>query len=101
MREGGAMRTPVEAMLLRIFVGEEDRYQGRSLYQAIVMAALERRMAGATVLRGPEGFGISRSFRTEINVEAGARGPVVIEIVDTEKQISGFLPILNRTLTRF
>jgi uncharacterized protein len=89
------MRTPVEAILLRIFVGEEDRYKGRSLYQAIVTTALERRMAGATVLPGPDGFGISRSFRTELNVDAGSRSPMVVEIVDTEDQINRFLPVLN------
>ena len=98
MRKGGAMRTPVEAILLRIFVGEEDRYKGRSLYQTIVATALEQRMAGATALPGPDGFGFSRAFRTELNVDAGPHSPVVIEIVDTEEQISRFLPVLNDML---
>jgi uncharacterized protein len=89
------MRQSVEAVLLRVFVGEEDRYQGRSLYQAIVATALERRMAGATVLPGPDGYGISRSVRTELNVDAGPRSPVVVEIVDSEDQIDRFLPVLN------
>ncbi len=89
------MRASVEAVLLRVFVGEEDRYEGRSLYQAIVATALERRMAGATVLPGPDGFGISRSIRTELNVDAGPRSPMVVEIVDSEDQINRFLPVLN------
>lgn len=89
------MRRPVEAILLRVFVGEEDRYGGRSLYQAIVATALERRMAGATVLPGPDGFGISRSVRTELNVDAGPRSPMVVEIVDTEDEINRFLPVIN------
>ena len=89
------MHPPVEAVLLRVFVGEEDRYKGRSLYQAIVATALERRMAGATVLPGPDGFGVSRSLRTELNIDAGPRSPMVVEIIDSEDQINRFLPVLN------
>jgi len=89
------MRAAVEAILLRVFVGEEDRYEGQPLYQAIVMSALQWRMAGATVLPGPDGFGTSRSIRTELNVDAGPRGPMIVEIVDTEEQINRFLPVLN------
>jgi PII-like signaling protein len=92
------MRVPVDAILLRVFVGEEDRYEGRSLYQAIVATALERRMAGATVLPGPDGFGVSRSVRTELNVDAGPRSPMVVEIVDTEAQINDFLPVINEVI---
>jgi uncharacterized protein len=92
------MRAPVDAILLRVFVGEEDRYEGRSLYQAIVATALERRMAGATVLPGPDGFGVSRSVRTEVNVDAGPRSPIVVEIVDTEAQINDFLPVINEMI---
>lgn len=84
-----------EAVLLRVFVGEEDRYRGQPLYEAIVALALERRMAGATVLPGPDGFGISRSLRTEINIDAGPRSPMVVEIVDTEERINRFLPALD------
>ena len=92
------MRVPVDAILLRVFVGEEDRYDGRSLYQAIVATALERRMAGATVLPGPDGFGVSRSVRTELNVDAGPRCPMVVEIVDTEEEINRFLPVINEMI---
>lgn len=92
------MRVPMEAILLRVFVGEEDRCSGRTLYQAIVAEALERRMAGATVLPGPDGFGITRSLRTELNVDAGPRSPIVVEIVDTEQRINGFLPVINEMI---
>jgi uncharacterized protein len=94
-RKGLLMRTPVEAVLLRVFLAEEDRYEGQSLYKIIVETALKQRMAGATVLPGPNGFGISRSARTELNVDARQRGPIVIEIVDTEEKISQFLPVLG------
>jgi PII-like signaling protein len=89
------MRPSVEAVLLRVFVGEEDRYQGRPLYQAIVATALETHMAGATVLPGSDGYGISRSIRNELNVDAGPRNPMVVEIVDRENQIDRFLLLLN------
>jgi uncharacterized protein len=84
-----------EAVLLRVFVREEDRYGGRALYKAIVARALEERMAGATVLPGPEGFGRARHVRSELSVDAGPRLPMVIEIVDSEAQIDRFLPILH------
>lgn len=89
------MPVPAQAILLRVFVGEEDRHEGRPLYEAIVAKALEKRMAGATVLPGPEGFGRSRYLRTELNVDAGPRMPMVVEIVDGEEQINQFLPVLN------
>jgi uncharacterized protein len=89
------MRPAVQAVLLRVFVGKEDRYGGRPLFEAIVAAALERRMAGATVLPGKVGFGRSRYIRTELNIDAGPRLPMVIEIVDSEDQINRFLPVLH------
>lgn len=89
------MAAPAEAVLLRVFVGENDRFHGRPLYEAIVAKALERKMAGATVLPGPEGFGHSRNVRSEINVDAGSRSPIVIEIVDAKERIDDFLPVLD------
>jgi PII-like signaling protein len=86
------------AVLLRIFLSEEDHYQGRVLYEAIVAQAMQRKMAGATVLPGPEGFGHSRHVRSELSYDAGPRLPVVIEIVDTEEQINAFLPVLNEMM---
>ncbi len=84
-----------EATLLRIFVGEEDRYEGRSLYKAIVEKARAMNLAGATVLQAPLGFGPSRRSRSELNVDAGDRLPVVVEIVDTRANIDAFLPVLH------
>ena len=89
------MRIPVDAVLLRVFVGTDDRHGERALYEAVVERALETGMAGATVLPGPEGFGQSRHIRSELSVDAGPREPMVIEIVDTEAQINRFLPVLD------
>lgn len=89
------MRMPADSILLRIVVGEEDRYRGRALFAAIVTKALEHKMAGATVLRCPEGFGRSRHIRSDLNVDAGPRLPVLIEIVDRETKINQFLPVLH------
>jgi uncharacterized protein len=87
--------SPETGLLLRVCVGEEDTYHGRSLCEAIVAKALEKGMAGATVFSASEGFGRSRHLRTEANIDAGPRTPAVIEMVDTEGAISEFLPILR------
>jgi PII-like signaling protein len=92
------MRQPTEAVLLRVFLGEDDRYGHRPLYEAIVERALEMKMAGATVLPGPEGFGRSRVIRSELGVDAAPRLPLVIEIVDTEERIERFLPAINEMM---
>jgi PII-like signaling protein len=84
-----------EATLLRIFVAENDRLHGRLLYHALVEKAQEMKMAGATVLPAPAGFGQSRMMRSELNVDAGPILPVVIEIVDTEENIARFLPAID------
>jgi uncharacterized protein len=89
------MQAPCESMLLRVFVGEDDRCGDCALYEAIVERALAMGMAGATVLPGPEGFGPSRHIRSELSVDAGPRQPMVVEIVDTEEQIDRFLPVLD------
>lgn len=89
------MQTPVEAVLLRVFVGTDDRHGERALYEAIVERAREMKLAGATVLPGPEGFGPSRHVRSELGVDAGPRQPMVVEIVDSADQIDRFLPILD------
>ena len=85
----------VEATLLRIFVAENDRCDGRLLYHALVETAQEMKMAGATVLPGPVGFGQSRISRSEINVDAGPYLPIVVEIIDTEQNIARFLPAID------
>jgi uncharacterized protein len=89
------MDIPQDAMLLRIFIGEDDKFRGRPLYQAIVLQAREMHLAGATVLRGPMGFGRSSRLHTAKILRLSEDLPVVIEIVDSEEKIHGFLPILD------
>ena len=89
------MQLPKDAVLLRIFFGEADKFGGKPLYEAIVMRARELRMAGATVLRGPMGFGHSSRLHTSKILRLSEDLPLVIEIVDTEEQINAFLPELD------
>ena len=89
------MQIPKQAMLLRIFIGEDDRYDGKPLYEAIVVKARELHMAGATVLRGPMGFGRSSRLHTTKILRLSEDLPLVIEIVDSEESINRFLPVLD------
>lgn len=89
------MNLPKDAVLLRIFFGEADRHEGRPLYEAVVLKAREMHMAGATVLRGPMGFGHSSRLHTSKILRLSEDLPLVIEIVDTEDQINAFLPALD------
>src|SRR5271166_6020260 len=89
------MTPPIEAVLLRIFVSEADRFHGRPLYESIVMKALERKMAGATVLPGPKRFGHAGRIGSKINVNAGPRTPMIVEIVDSQEKIDQFLPVVD------
>ena len=90
------MTLPRDAMLLRIFIGEDDKTrERRPLYEAIVLKARETRLAGATVLRGPMGFGHSSRLHTTKILRLSEDLPLVIEIVDTEDKIKDFLPILD------
>jgi PII-like signaling protein len=92
------MQLPHEAVLLRIFIGESDRWEHRPLYEAIVLKARERHLAGATVLRGPMGFGKSSRLHTAKILRLSADLPLVIEIVDTDEKIQAFLPVLDTML---
>ena len=89
------MQIPNQAVLLRIFIGEEDVFQSKPLYEAIVIKARERHLAGATVLRGPMGFGKSSRLHTSKILRLSEDLPLVIEIVDSEDKIDGFLPVLD------
>jgi PII-like signaling protein len=89
------MQLPHDAVLLRIFFGEQDRFAGRPLYDAIVRKAREVHLAGATVLRGPMGYGrASRVHRANL-FELSEDLPMVIEIVDGQEKIDAFLPLLE------
>jgi PII-like signaling protein len=89
------MQIPHEAALLRIFIGESDRWEHKPLYEAIVLAARAAKLAGATVLRGPMGFGKSSRLHTTKILQLSMDLPLVIEIVDTEEKINAFLPQLD------
>jgi hypothetical protein len=89
------MQIPRHAVLLRIFIGENDHFDGKPLYEAIVMNARERHLAGATVLRGPMGFGKSSRLHTSKILRLSEDLPLLIEIVDSEDNINAFLPILD------
>jgi hypothetical protein len=84
-----------KAQLLRIFIGENDRFGHRPLYEAIVLKAREQELAGATVLRGPMGFGHSSRLHTAKILRLSEDLPVVIEIIDSEQKITTFLPLLD------
>src|SRR6202140_4562572 len=89
------MQIPKDAILLRIFIGEDDRHEHRPLYEAIVLKAREQHLAGATVLRGPMGFGHSSRLHTAKILRLSEDLPFVVEIVDSEEQINAFLPVLD------
>lgn len=93
------MQIPRQAVLLRIFIGEEDEFQGKPLYEAIVMKAREQHLAGATILRGGMGFGKSSRLHTTKILRLSEDLPLVIEIVDGEDSISAFLPQLDGMMT--
>lgn len=89
------MQIPHEAVLLRIFIGESDKLGHKPLYEAIVLKAREMHLAGATVLRGPMGFGKTSHLHTAKILRLSVDLPLVIEIVDSEEKINAFLPILD------
>ncbi|MFB3902018.1 MAG: DUF190 domain-containing protein [Acidobacteriota bacterium] len=93
------MVIPNESVLLRIFIGELDKHHYAPLYEAIVLAARERYLAGATVLRGPLGYGASSRLHTAKILRLSEDLPVVIEIVDSEEKINSFLPVLEEMMT--
>jgi uncharacterized protein len=92
------MEIPTDAVLLRIFIGESDKWQHKPLYEAIVLAARTAHLAGATVLRGPMGFGKSSRVHTAKILRLSMDLPLVIEIVDSEEKINAFLPVLDEMI---
>ena len=89
------MQIPREAVLLRIFFGENDKFQRLPLHEAIVLKAREMRLGGATVLRGHIGFGHSSRIHTTKILRLSEDLPVVVEIVDSQEKIDAFLPVLD------
>src|SRR5437879_7208711 len=92
------MKIPESGKLLRIFIGESDRWHHQPLYEAIVLRAREMGLAGATVLRGPMGFGANSHLHTAKILRLSEDLPVLIEIVDTEDRINAFLPELDKMM---
>src|SRR5579863_6588720 len=92
------MQIPKEATLLRIFIGESDHHHGKPLYEAIVMKARELHLAGATVLRGPMGYGKSSRLHSAKILRLSEDLPMVVEIVDAAENIDQFLRVLDGML---
>lgn len=84
-----------ERTLMRIFIGESDRYEGRPLYEALVELFRQRGLAGATVLRGIAGFGSSSRVKTEKILRLSVDLPLIIEVVETEEALQAVLPELD------
>jgi PII-like signaling protein len=95
---GVAMQVPKDAVLLRIFIGENDKAGRMPLYEAIVLAAREQGIAGATVLRGPIGFGQSSHLHTTKILRLSQDLPIVIEMVDAKEKIDAFVPKLEEIM---
>ena len=93
------MQIPEDAVLLRIFIGESDRWEHKPLVEAIVLKAREMHLGGATVLRGPMGFGKTSRLHTSSILNLSTDLPIVIEIVDSEAAINGFLPVIEAMIT--
>jgi PII-like signaling protein len=89
---------PEDSVLLRIFIGERDRYRQQPLYEALVLKARDCGLAGATVLRGPLGYGHSSRLHSAKILRLSDDLPLVVEIVDTQQKIDAFLPVLDEML---
>ena len=89
---------PKDGSLLRIFIGENDRHENKPLYEWLVLAARSHGLAGATVLRGLEGFGAHSRLHTAKVLRMSADLPVVVEIVDTREKIESFMPVVDEAV---
>jgi hypothetical protein len=94
------MKLEGDGKLLRIFLGESDRVNGKMMYEAIVRAARESGLAGATVLRGVEGFGAKSRIHTAKILRLSEDLPVIVEIVDTEEKIKAFMPLVDELFNK-
>jgi uncharacterized protein len=92
------MMLPEEGHLLRIFVGESDKHDGMPLYEWIVRRARELGLAGATVLRGVEGFGAHSRLHTAKILRLSEDLPIIVEVVDTREKIEAFLPVIDEAI---
>lgn len=92
------MNLPSEGFLMRIFIGESDVYEGRTLYEQIVLRARELNLAGATVIRAIMGFGAQSRIHTAKLLRLSEDLPIVVELVDTEENLKQLLPFLDETI---
>ena len=92
------MKLPEEGALLRVFIGETDSYNGKPLYEQIVLKARELNIAGATVVRGIMGFGADSRMHTAKILRLSEDLPIIIEIVDTEENLQKLQPFLDETV---
>jgi len=92
------MKIPAEGYLLRVFIGESDQWHGRPLYEAIVLKARELHLAGATVLRGPMGFGANSRLHTAKILRLSEDLPMIVEIVDSKEKIDLLMPFLDEAV---
>lgn len=90
------MKIPADGKLLRIFTGEQDKWNGQPLHEAIVHLAKKERMAGATAIKGFMGFGCKSHMHTTKLLRLSEDLPIIIEIVDSEENINRFLPHLDQ-----
>ena len=93
------MQIPRDAVLLRIYFGEDDKFERRPLHEAIVLKAREMQLGGATVLRGHIGFGHSSHIHTTKILRLSQDLPIVVELVDSQEKIEAFLPVLDGMMT--
>lgn len=93
------MKLPEQAVLLRVFIGENDKHHGKPLYEQIVLKARELNLAGATVLRGILGFGADSRLHSAKLLELSEDLPVVIEVVDTKENIDRLMPFIDQNVT--
>ena len=89
------MKIPQDGYLLRVFIGESDQWHGKPLYEAIVLKARELHLAGATVLRGPMGFGANSRLHTTKILRLSEDLPMVIEIIDAKEKIDELMPHID------
>jgi PII-like signaling protein len=92
------MQLPTQSTLLRVFIGESDRYDGKPLYESLVLKARESGLAGATVLRSSMGFGATSRLHTAKILRLSDDLPIIIEIVDDQAKIDAFLPTLDQMM---
>jgi uncharacterized protein len=92
------MKLPEQSVLLRVFIGESDKYKNKPLYEQIVLKARELNLAGATVIRGILGFGADSRIHSAKLLDLSIDLPVIIEIVDTQENIDKLLPFIDETV---